>query len=198
MPKTRGETGTELDEAWGAWIAEQGEWHVFGSLTYDPRRRPHDHRWPYLDRQATGSECLDHARRWINEAKHREPRIEAAVIALEWQKSGAPHLHPLIRVAGGLYGNEFATIGQVWYERHGYAHLEQPRDQLAVSAYASKYLTKQLSDGDIVLWPSRGPMTTHQSGLLARPGGRSPRPTPYLNKERPSVIDRSSSARVLP
>lgn len=164
-----------MEEEWGKWIASQGEWHVFGALTYDPRKRPHDHRWPYLERQATGPECMDHARRWINESKRRLPRVEAAVIAMEWTKLGVPHLHPLVRVAGGLQGNEFATLGQVWFERHGYAFLERPRDQAAVSAYASKYLTKQLSRGDVFIWPSHGPLDRHQPRLTLarqRPGRR--------------------------
>ena len=152
-----------------------GEWHVFGGLTYDPSRRGRTdgHGVPI----APGADVvLAHARQWLREGQRRLGRdLEAAVVALEYHKSGWPHLHPLVRVAGGLQGTEFATLGQTWFERHGYARLERPSDASAVAAYASKYLTKDLSRGDVLLWPSRGPLDRHQPQLSVprrRPGRR--------------------------
>lgn len=98
-----------------------------------------------------------HARHWLRQGARalRRP-IEAGVLALEYQKNGTPHLHPLLRIAGGLEGNEFATLGQLWFERHGYAKLAAPRSREAVCAYATKYLVKDLAVGDIMFWPTRG------------------------------------------
>jgi hypothetical protein len=145
-----------------------GEWHVFGGLTYDPARRVFSHR--SKEPIMPGSDVvLSHARQWLREGQRRLGReLEAAVIALEYHKSGWPHLHPLVRVAGGLQGNEFSTLGQTWYERHGYARLEKPLDAAAVAAYAAKYLAKDLSRGDVLFWPQRGSLGVHQWPLKRR------------------------------
>ena len=151
-----------VTRAWGEWVAGLGEWHVFGGLTYDPKRRFTDAATGDWVRPADHT-VLHHARAWLRESERRLGRpIEAAVVALEHHKSGWPHLHPLVRVAGGLLGNEFSTLGQTWFERHGYARLEEPRDQLDVASYAAKYLMKDLARGDVLLWPLRGPLGTHQ------------------------------------
>lgn len=146
-----------LAAAWGDWIAEMGEWHVFGALTYDPKRRRQDDRGPV----PPGADVVKaHARAWL-----RDTRAEAGVVALEYHKNGWPHLHPLVRVAGGSYGHELADLGQSWFKHHGYAKLEIPRSQGDVSAYAAKYLFKDLHQGDVIFWPPRGPLSTHQTGL---------------------------------
>lgn len=151
----------EVTAAWGQWVAAKGPWHVFGALTYDQRRRPSDGRGGYL---APGHDVVfAHARRWLRESnRHLERRVEAAVLALEYQKNGFPHLHPLVRLSGGLLGNEFFEMGQTWYRDHGFAKLEAPRDEAAVAQYASKYLVKDLARGDVLLWPLRGPWPAHQ------------------------------------
>jgi hypothetical protein len=143
--------------AWGDWVAEMGDWHVFGALTYDPRRR----------RAVPGADVAKaHVRRWLRDApKVLGRQVEAAVVALEYHKSGWPHFHPLLRLPGGLLGGEFAALGQAWYRPHGYAQLTRPRDQVDVARYAAKYLVKDLSRGDVVFWPLRGSLGVHQPGL---------------------------------
>jgi hypothetical protein len=145
-------------EAWGNWISEMGEWHVFGGLTYDQRRRTtvpgRDVAWA-------------HVRRWLGrDARRAGLDIEAAVVALEYQKNGWPHFHPLLRLRGGDHPRSHQLLGQPWFRDHGYARLESPRSRDAVSAYASKYLAKDLDSGDVMFWPTRGPLTTHQPQLL--------------------------------
>ena len=165
MPFARTDAENTLRDAWVDWIAGMGEWHVFGGLTYDPKRRidPARGKDPIMPSDEV---VLRHVRQWLRESQRRLGRdVEAAVVAVEHHKSGWPHAHPLVRVAGGLQGNEFATLGTVWYERHGYAKLERPLDQGAVSAYASKYLSKDLASGDVIFWPSRGPLNRHQPEL---------------------------------
>lgn len=142
-----------------------GEWHVFGGLTYDPERRT----------TVPGSDVAKaHVRRWLREAPRQLGRdVEAAVVALEYQKNGWPHFHPLLRLAGGLQMGDFRELGQAWYRRHGYARLEAPRDQGDVAAYAAKYLTKDLARGDVVFWPQRGPLNRHQPALTGSAAAES-------------------------
>jgi len=150
-------TASEVSEAWGKWVADMGEWHVFGGLTYDPKRYPHR----FDDIHARG-----HVERWLGNSKgHPGVFIEAAVVALEHHRNGWPHFHPLLRLRGGLHGGELETLGQAWFRDHGYAKLEVPRDHDAVCSYASKYLAKDLSRGDVVLWPRRGPLAIHEPAL---------------------------------
>lgn len=134
-----------------------GEWHVFGALTYDPARRRTDRDGPVRP----GADVVrSHARAWL-----RDSRAEAAVVALEYQKNGWPHLHPLVRLPGGIRRGDLVALGQSWYQQHGYAKLELPLSRDDVCAYASKYLAKDLDCGDVIFWPPRGSLSVHQPGL---------------------------------
>lgn len=156
-----------LTTAWGDWIANNGPWHLFGALTYDQERRPLDRFGDHAPPPADINRA--HVRRWLRDGSRAlAGRIEAGVIALEYQKNGWPHFHPLLRLSGGLQGNEFAQLGQAWFRKHGYARLEAPRDQSDVSAYAAKYLVKDLARGDVTFWPLVGGWPAHQPGLSAR------------------------------
>src|SRR5689334_7729786 len=140
-----------------------GEWHVFGGLTYDQRRQ--------RGGQALGVRpgrdvVVRHALSWLRDGQKSLGRpIEAGVLALEYQKNGWPHLHPLLRLAGGLGPGDIARLGTLWFQKHGGNKLEAPRTSQDVCAYASKYLVKDLSRGDVVLWPLRGPLTSHQPSV---------------------------------
>lgn len=150
-------TASEVSQAWGRWVAEMGEWHVFGALTYDQRRRA----------TVPGADVAKaHVRRWIRESSRTVGRpVEAAVVALEYQRNGWPHFHPLLRLPGGLRPHDIAELGQSWYRHHGYARLERPRSAPDVCEYAAKYLAKDLSRGDVIFWPPRGSLSQHQPGL---------------------------------
>lgn len=155
----------EVADAWGGWVAEMGEWHVFGALTYDQRRRL----------TVPGSDVAKrHVSHWLRQAPRELGRpVEAGVVALEYQRNGWPHFHPLLRLAGGLQPGDLARLGQLWFKRHGYAKLEPPRERAAVAAYAAKYLSKDLNRGDVIFFPGTGPLTQHQPALLSidRSGG---------------------------
>jgi len=157
MPSEMTKPASEVAEAWGDWIAKMGEWHVFGALTYDQRRRE----------VLPGSDVARaHVRRWLR--AHSRPEgvsVEAAVVALEYQRNGWPHFHPLLRLRGGDHPRSHELLGQSWFREHGYAKLERPRDQGDVAAYAAKYLVKDLARGDVIFWPPRGPLSTHQPAL---------------------------------
>lgn len=152
-----GRSGMSVSEAWGKWVAEMGDWDVFGALTYDQRRRS----------SVPGSDVARaHVRRWLGKAAPRVGiSIEAAVVALEYQKNGWPHFHPLLRVRGGASRGVFGVLGQLWFKEHGYARLERPRAAADVCAYAAKYLSKDLDKGDVIFWPSTGSLSVHQLAL---------------------------------
>jgi hypothetical protein len=105
-------------------------------------------------------------RRWLRETNRQlSHRVEAGVIALEYQKNGWPHFHPLLRLSGGLQQGDLAVLGPAWFKPHGYARLEAPRGGDQVAAYAAKYLTKDLARGDVVFWPIVGSWPAHQPQL---------------------------------
>jgi hypothetical protein len=149
--------GDEVTRAWGEWVSGMGEWHVFGGLTYDQRRtayRPSD--------AGVRRDVL----RWLGNSKgHPAEFIEAAVVSIEHHRNEWPHAHPLLRLRGGLGPRALAHLGQAWFRDHGYAKLERPQDQVAVASYAAKYLAKELGKGDVIFWPPRGPLTSHQPAL---------------------------------
>jgi len=152
----------EVQSAWAEWVSGLGEWHLFGGLTYDQRRARGGQT---LGVRPGADSCRHHALAWLRDAPKVVGRpIEAAVVALEYQKNGWPHLHPLLRLAGGLREGDIARLGGLWFERHGGNRLEVPRTTNDVCAYASKYLVKDLAHGDVIFWPLRGPLTLHQPG----------------------------------
>jgi hypothetical protein len=154
-----------VTNAWAEWVAGLGEWHIFGGLTYDQRRS----RAPGLQAPGVrpGADVVKrHALAWLKEAPKSVGRpVEAAVVALEYQKNGWPHLHPLLRLAGGVRDGDIAALGRLWFDAHGGNRLEVPRSRSDVCAYAAKYLVKDLARGDVLLFPLRGPLTTHQRGF---------------------------------
>lgn len=162
----------QVAEAWGAWVAEMGEWHVFGALTYDPSRR---------DRVPGNDVAKANVRRWLGRGLRTLGRpVEAAVVALEYQRNGWPHFHPLLRIAGGVQPAEIAQLATSWSARHGHARLAVPRDQLDVTSYAAKYLAKDLDRGDVLFWPTVGSLSVHQLAIVGRED-----PPAHLKEGRP-------------
>ena len=185
---------TDVAAAWGDFVAGLGEWHLFGGLTYDQRRpgrvvvlppqssgevwqappgrtllspRVSEDGRVRLDSQPVARDrAVAHVEYFLREGQRKLGRpIEAAVVALEYQKNGWPHFHPLLRLAGGLLDGDVRTLGPIWHKVAGYGRLEVPRSMQDVCAYASKYLAKGLEGGDVVLWPPRGDLRTHQLGV---------------------------------
>ena len=165
----------EVALAWGEWIAGLGEWHLFGGITY--RQAPDLVGSHEIPRQMPHPEAVrKHVRGWLGHCNRQlNGRVEAAIVAVEAHKSGWPHAHPLIRLAGGVRPGDVGTLGGAWFERRGYAKLERPRVIADVCEYAAKYLSKDLARGDVVFWPERGPLVTHQLALALRAPGAQPR-----------------------
>lgn len=94
---------------------------------------------------------------WLGETEEQLGRpVAAAAIAIEYQKNGWPHAHPLISIKGGLRRGDIETIGRPWWDRHGQNKLEVPRSVAAVTSYSVKYLIKDLERGDLLFWPVKG------------------------------------------
>jgi len=122
----------------------------------------------------SAASALRDATRWLGRGQVALRRELTGVLALEHHKNGTPHVHPLVRVRGGLQGDEFATLGQLWFQQHGYAKLEAPRSREDVCEYAAKYLSKDVAEGSIVLWPLRARLdrlrvSAADLGLRAQP-----------------------------
>lgn len=154
----RSRTEGDVATAWGDWVTGLGVWHVFGGLTYRDQ----------TDTRVRGQEAvLRDCRTWLRKSEKVLGRgIEAGVLAVEYHRSGWPHIHPLLRLEGGLRYPDLHQLKQAWSDWHGYATLEEPRDVGAVAAYASKYLAKDLAQGDVFLWPLKGSLSVHQEQLL--------------------------------
>jgi hypothetical protein len=123
-----------------------------------------------------------HAVWWLKEHNRRFPArtIEAGVLALEYQKNGWPHLHPLLRLRGGLEDGDIRRLGSLWFGRFGGNRLEAPRCADDVSAYAAKYLVKDLARGDVLFWPLTGDLRQHDprtqlETIVLQKGGRPAR-----------------------
>lgn len=140
-------------------------WEVFGGLTLDPKTNG-SQEWA---KATSGPIFRGMCERWLKDCEAVMGRKLHAVVAIEYQKNGWPHGHPLVAVEGGLEartwgpertdgnGRMFGDISHMrhqWMERRdrGWAKLEIPRSMGAVATYASKYLSKGLDTGDVILW----------------------------------------------
>lgn len=144
-------------EAWADWVMQMGEWHLFGTLTYREtpgRGKPHPEA---VERHIQG---------WLGGAGKLIGRpVEAAVVGVERHRSSWPHAHAVMRLPGGLRTHDVVALGQSWFAPHGFAKLELPKSRDDVVAYVCKYVTKDLEQGNLILWPPRGSLGVHQAGL---------------------------------
>jgi len=138
-------------KAMGSMIAELREWDVFGTMTYDPKRRPQERMWgdTFVPRVVSADLAKKDFERWINDASGALGRPIEYVCGLEYQKNGFPHFHTLLDLSG-LEDGDFKRIGGLWYKRCGYNMLEIPRSIDDCAAYAAKYLVKDISRGDVL------------------------------------------------
>jgi hypothetical protein len=158
-------------------------------LTLDPAKR--GQTWPGAQKgtgftrisprlREDGSVCLADApmaadvaksrvRRWLKSGEELLGRPVSAIVAMEHHKNRWPHFHGLLGIDGGLRGREISALGALWFQGNGYNKIEVPRSVGACAAYASKYLTKQLDVGGVLIYPVRGPLR----GLQTSFGGRS-------------------------
>mgnify|MGYP001489402704 CR=1 FL=1 len=153
-------------EAWAEWLSGLAEWNLFGGLTVDPKRREvcrmlvRDGNgrlgWKGYRRVENGPVApgrdglLDAFREWVRAGRRALGRDIEYVVALEYHRSGWPHLHPLLALEGGLMAGDVTTLGGLWYVSQGYAKLEVPRTMEGVARYCARYLVKDLDRGDLL------------------------------------------------
>jgi hypothetical protein len=149
------ETMDDAKVALGEMIAELREWDLFGTMTYDQRRRLMEpirvRAWARgeIQRPVPGDEAKKNFFRWIGEASGAVGRRIEFVCGMEYQKNGWPHFHALLDL-GGLDDGDAVRIGRLWYARYGYDRLEIPRSLGDCARYAAKYLVKDISLGDVL------------------------------------------------
>lgn len=141
----------QLREAWTDWLAQR-PWDLFVTLTSDHRTHP---------------EALHKRFRWYTHQMSDELYGRAAtrkgcpieyVVGIERHKSGWPHSHALMRFPDVDLSDPRQLSMATWQKRMsetgGYAWLSRPRSQGDVTAYVTKYVTKE---GDLVLSPNLSP-----------------------------------------
>ena len=171
----------ELSEAWGEWVSGLRDWQLFGGQTFDQRRRrlqlmetrsggvyegkvnastgnprqywgcPVSYSFKLeAPREVPRDVAIRRFERFVRRGEKVLQRPIDYVCALQAQKNGWIHYHPLLAV-GELGGQEIATLGKLWFEEAGGCVLSVPRDDKAVSAYACRYLSRDLAGGDVLL-----------------------------------------------
>lgn len=174
-------SGASFSKQWAAWalplLRERSDGpHVFGGLTFDPARFRTTARNPGAIRSGyTGrlrwSERLTEdgsvrlrdvpmvvdvatakVRKWLRAGEERLSRPISGIIALESQRNGWPHFHPLLSIEGGLQDGDIAKLGLLWYNANGGNRLEQPGREEHVTAYLAKYLFKEADISDVIIW----------------------------------------------
>lgn len=135
--------------AMGEWLGELRPWSLFGTLTIDTRRQPKERLWcsTIVPRRVSRDKTV-----WmVREAMKRAGRALGArvdyVAGIEPHSSGDLHAHILAytgQVGGGR--NDIRALWSGWWSVGGFCKVEPPRDNMAVSEYASKYLVKPRSE----------------------------------------------------
>jgi hypothetical protein len=154
-----------VEVAMAEWLSGKRKWTLFGTLTIDTRRHQvYRYRVPAVDgglvgvslksylvqtplpdhRPASGDKVV-----WmIQEAMRAAGRLLRArvdyVAGIERHKSGDPHAHCLVYT--GQVGEEgrddIRALHAGWFSLGGFCKFEPPRDNMAVSEYAAKYVCK--------------------------------------------------------
>lgn len=159
-------------EAWIPWLSQR-PWSAYLTLTAEGRTHPEalHKRWCWYRNQIS-TELYGRP-----QTRKRNP-IEY-VAGIERHKSWNPHSHILFRLPGVDMADPAQFSLATWQKRMsetgGYAWLEAPEDQEAVTAYVTKYVIK---DGELILSDNLSPafdpnpplpLATPQHGARARP-----------------------------
>jgi len=90
-------------------------------------------------------------KRWLGGLQQQAGGPVQYVVALEYQKNGWPHFHPLLSFPFGLKDGMIRAAGNSWYRMAGLNKLEVPRNVRDTAEYAGKYLAKDFESGDVVV-----------------------------------------------
>lgn len=162
MTASKTQLAGAASEAMVELIAGLARWDLFGGLTFDQRRCAQENVGGLWGGRAGGTLVprripVDSAKvrfeSFIKRAEKTLGRPIEYVAALESQRNGWPHLHPLLSLQGGLQSGDVAALGGLWFEGNGYGRLEAPRSVQDVTGYCAKYLLKDLSTGALLISP---------------------------------------------
>ena len=138
-------------------------------MTFDQRRAAQERLWRNQEsvdqdgrrvtvaRRVTRDVAVGRFHRWIDEVSGALGRRVEFVAALEYQRNGWPHFHPLLDV-GELQDGDISRLGRTWWRLAGGSRFSRPRNTLDVASYSAKYLAKDFAVGDVLL--SRGLVST--------------------------------------
>lgn len=156
---------SEIDRAWGEWIGSLRAWHLFGGLTFDQRRfRSEVVLGCRVPRVISRDMAIGRFKRWIARSESFLGRRIDYVAALQYQRNGWPHFHPLLDI-GTVVDGDIALLGAAWYQENGFGRLEEPRCREAVCEYAARYLARDLACGDVLFSGSLGHVREFQVPL---------------------------------
>lgn len=149
---------------WGRWVSTLRKWDLFATLTYDPLKvngTPEESRGELARVNEFRSER--HVTNWLQRVENVIDRPVDAIMVMERHESGQPHWHGLLSM-GGLAFGDIRQMSTLWFDKHGFARLEVPRDRslgdremaalrergidesaLPVAQYCAKYLIKRVS-----------------------------------------------------
>ena len=124
---------------------------MFGGLTYDQRRCRQERFWcdTYVGVKPGRESVIARFKDFVRAAEGSVQRKIEYVVALEYQKNGWPHLHPLLDIQGVTPG-DIARVGRLWFRMSGGNKLSEPRNSRQCAAYAAKYLSKDIDKGDVL------------------------------------------------
>lgn len=153
---------TKVRDAWATWLAGLAPWHLFMTATVDPKRQGYRPPGPQLHGQrlrhrTPGAMSVDVFRkRVLRVLRDGERDLGRRLIlagGVEMTRAGAPHLHAMVSIEGGLLrGNEVAVLGRGFYEALGYTVLEIPHDIGDAAGYCGKYIVKSDPQA-VIVWP---------------------------------------------
>lgn len=172
-------------QAFAMSLATWQPWHVMTTLTFDavkatapvpPGTQRHGGRLLLPARLAEEEDgdrgprrpvTVDAAVRrvegWLKRGQKELGRPVKAFVALESHRSGEPHFHGLLSVAGGLVeGDELLRLWRLWFERNGAAQLDRPASVDHCASYGAKYIAKEVRDSRIILWPNARALRQHE------------------------------------
>lgn len=141
----------KLRPAWTAWLSQR-PWDLYLTLTEDGRSHPEKlhKRWLYCRTQISTS--------LYGRAQTRRRNPIEYVAGIERHKSWNPHSHILIRTPDvDLADQEQFSLAH-WQKfisaTGGWCWLERPSSSADVTAYVTKYVTK---DGELILSENLSP-----------------------------------------
>jgi len=138
--------------AWGEWFEERIRPTVFGTLTFRPPFKGTNQRVGDVGAERAYGRFLQLASELL--------RCQVVGVAVnEHTKAGLPHGHVLLRLSRPHKKGDGHLLELAWRKAHrkaGYTRFEKPRVQRRTGKYCGKYLAKETSRGEGVVFSEEG------------------------------------------